>query len=232
MNLAHQFKQLFIILSISLLGTTQVMANSISLDIRGCAGVGSGGIECGGNGTDTVYASGEFKLWDFFGVADPNTLANLPEARYRASTTIDFGIPGHPDTNSAIFESKGDLFGNQQWQTALAIFQTVANLGAGGGGSLPPFNGVSIDFTVADLVQSPSGQHVEGTFTASSVSPLANVNNLARDIFNNTAINLQDGDVFQNFSASAQLAVIPEPISLALLGLGMVAMASTRRKHA
>ncbi len=232
MNLAHQFKQLFIILSISLLGTTQVMASSIRLDIEGDACVFSAA--CGGDGSHTVYASGSFKLWDFFGVADPNTIANLPEARYRASTTVDFGIPSHPDTNSQTFETKEALLTDPNWQPALAIFQAVAGLGAGGGGTLPPLGGVTIDFTVADLVQSqsPSGQHVEGTFTASTNSDLDAVNNLAKIIFNNDAINLEQGDEFQNFSASAQLAVIPEPISLALLGLGMVAMASTRRKHA
>jgi len=228
MNLAHQFKQLFIILSISLLGTTQVMANSIKLDITGCVAVSSD--FCGGGGTDTVYASGNFKIWDFFGVAAPNTIANLPEARYRASTAVDFG--SFADTNSQTFETKNQLLTNANWQPALAIFQAVANLGAGGGGTLPPFNGVTIAFTVADLVQSPSGQHVEGTFIASSDSDLGDINNLARIIFNNDAINLEDGDIFQEFSANAELAVIPEPISLALLGLGMVAMASTRRKHA
>ena len=230
MNLAHQIKQLFIILSISLLGTTQVVASSIKLDIEGDACVFSNA--CGGDGSHTVYASGSFKIWDSFGVAAPNTIANLPDSRYRASTTIDFGIPGHPDTNSQTFETLDQLLTDVNWQPALAIFQTVANLGAGGGGSLPPFNGVSIDFTVADLVQSPSGEHVEGTFIASSVSDLADVNNLARIIFNNDQINLSNGDVFEGFTASAELAAIPEPISLALLGLGMVAMASTRRKHA
>lgn len=233
MNLARQIKQLFIILSISLLGTTQVMANALKIDIAGCLSVISSGSECGNNpatGADnTIFASGTFKLWDFMGVSAPGTLSSLPESKYFASTEVKAKSRTSGteffDNKNKLFDSKSELTTHPDWLPALTVFQTVVS----GGPLASP--GVLIAFAVQDITT--IGDLTEGTFTAWSESTIDilnsedDLNGLSQSLFKRdlpTAGNEID------FTASAQLSAIPEPVSLALLGLGVAAMASIRRK--
>lgn len=231
MNLAHQFKQLFIILSISLLGTTQVMANSLKIDIVGCLSVISSGSECGNNPltgvSNTIFASGTFAFWDSLDVASPGTLASLPESKYFASTEVKAKPEGTPDftftdNKSKIFDSKDDLTNDPDWVPALTVFQAVVS-----GGTLDNKAGIIIDFSVANL--STIGNQTTGEFSAWSTSAINKLNTLSTTLFGR---DLPNAGQPVDFEASAQLAAVPEPISLTLLGLGIAAMVSVRRKHA
>jgi len=233
MNLAHHFKQLFVFFSVSAILITALPATagvkgSMSIDIfDGCLSISGG---CGNPDPllNTTYATGGFVFSD----TRPADFATNPLYSFFAETHVEANNSNGmiDDDRSKSFDSFGDLMDDPQWLAALGVFQAVTNgddiLGPG---IIPP--GVdagtfTIEFEVfPDVGSTPN--NITGSFIALSTSPVDELNKFSNLLFGE---DLPDETVA--FSASAKLSVIPEPISLALLGLGMVAMASTRRKHA
>lgn len=229
MNLAHQFKQFFIILGtcaslLAIAPATASVIGSMIFDITdGCFST-TGGSECGNTDGHAVFASGNFTFTDTLSPLNPST----KDYSYTAKASIDAVDPDgvakpFSDSLSQSFANFGALIGDENWKAALGVFNAVIS----GNPIVGPGGAFTIFFAGASIVgdsTAPGG--VSGSFTAWS-SDLAALNQLSNQLF--------DKDLPQipvDFTAHAELnALVSEPMSLALLGLGIAAIVSIRSRQ-
>tara|TARA_R110002073_G_scaffold115988_1_gene254160 strand:+ start:614 stop:1318 length:705 start_codon:yes stop_codon:yes gene_type:complete len=232
MNHKSRLKQFLIIASISvgLSLAAPAMAVSLTINIDGCFSVITAGTECGNdpNTANTVFASGNFTVWDELGVSAPGTLLALAGQNfsYEASTSISAEDPitgtTFADDRSKFFPTFADLINDPRWPAALGVFQTVVAGGSlvGPGGPLGTF---AIDFAIDNITN--TGNHTSGTFTAFSSDSISELNLFSSSLFN------RDLPLIPvNFTVGASLTAIPEPVSFALIGLGLFVMSSSLRR--
>jgi len=226
MNLAHHFKKYLVILSASACLITTVPATagvvgSMIFDITGGCFSTTGGSQCGNTDGHAVFASGNFTFTDTLSPLNPSTQDYSYHALAELHAEDPNGVADPFDNvRNESFATFAALTGDPRWAAALGVFNAVTT---GNPISGPGFT-INFDGT---SVGDPQAGGASGSFTAWS-SDLDALNEFSGALFGRPLPQIP-----VNFTAHAELnALVSEPISLALLGLGIVAMASTRRKHA
>ncbi|MXS85426.1 PEP-CTERM sorting domain-containing protein [Nitrosomonas sp. HPC101] len=225
-----------IVLGLSTSSAYAGVAGSMVLDITGgCFSYGAtGATGCGISDAlkaDGVkeYATGSFQ----FG----NTLSGISNPlayTYLASVSLHAEVPGGPaisfdDTRSKSFASLGDLQSDPLWNTA---FEFVTAVMAQQNGSfsavLPPPAGTPAEvfwsYTLTDLTPGPGSTPASATgeFMAWSTDDLNGFSlaSLGRSLPANPV----------NFSLNVALSAVPEPATIALIGLGILGMGTIQRR--
>ncbi len=226
MSLKSKLKQVFVITGISvaaLVATPATAAPMISLDITGgCFSYGAGAAGATGCGnTDSnhkEYATGSFVFTNTLSaVFDPLTDDGAFSASANLSATN--GTTNFNDSRSEMFSSLLGLQTHPLWGPASGL---VFAIGASPvTGSLPASFGIDFGWeNVLNPASTPTNTF--GTFKFFSDDDL---NGLSQTLFGRP---LPFSEV--TFSADARLALVPEPITLALLGLGLFSMVALRRR--
>jgi len=229
-----------IILGLSITPAQAGVAGSMVLDITGgCFSYGAGGAtDCGisdelkGIGVKE-YATGSFTFNNTLsGISNPAAYA------YQAFVSLQAEIPDNPatlfdDTRSKTFATLADLQSDPLWNTAYAFVTAV--LAADTNGSFtatiptppaPPGTTVeaSWNYTLSNLTLGPGSTpaYATGEFKAWSGDDL---NGISQLLFGQ---NLPAIPV--NFSLKVALSAIPEPATIALIGLGILGMGAAQRR--
>lgn len=226
MRLKSKLKQVFVITGISvaaLVTTPATAAPMVSLDITGgCFSFGGGAAGATGCGnTDSShkeYATGSFVFTNTLSAAfDPLTDDGAFSAFANLSATN--GTTNFNDTRSKTFPSFSALTTDPLWGLASGlVFAIGANPVTG---SLPGSFGIDLSWENV-LNPASTATNAFGTFKFFSDD---NLNGLSQALFGQP---LPLSEV--SFNAQARLALIPEPMTLTLLGLGLFSMVALRRR--
>jgi len=246
MNFKSKIKQAGILASaiMGLLAVTPATANlvgSTTLSLTdGCFSYGAAGEGAGGcnniNINNLAYATGKFEFNDTLlsVYGGPASLALQPFS-YEGIVTMQANAPGHL-LASFVGESQSwadwaSMSSDPMMILGLSLFQTVISNPNG-----PPHS-ISFDFTAL-----PGGQaftlhwvlsgvvsnaaHITGDFTAWSEQDL----NWLSQLFFQQSLPAEANFAAQ-ISLNASTSMIPEPVSLALVGLGIFGMGVTHRRR-
>ncbi len=229
MNLAHHFKKYFVIFAASAISFTTVPATagvkgSMIFDIsNGCFSTTGSADDCGNVNEHAVFASGEFTFTDTLSPLNPSTQNYSYNALAELHAVDPNGVADPFDIVLEEFFGTFDaLTGDPRWTAALGVFNSVVN----GDPIIGPGGAFTINFSGTSTGNPTDPDGASGSFTAWS-SDFDALNAFSGELLGRP---LPEIPVL--FTARAELNAVSEPISLALLGLGIVAMASTRRKHA
>ncbi|WP_300285038.1 PEP-CTERM sorting domain-containing protein [Nitrosomonas sp.] len=214
-----------IVLGLSISSAHAGIAGSMVLDITGgCFSYGAtGATGCGNTDSSKLeYATGSFIFNNTLsGISNPATYAYLASVSLHATDPNNIAAPFN-DTRSKSFATLGDLQSDPLWNTAYTFVNAVlANPAGSFTATLPPLGPLTASWNyTADPGSTPA--HATGSLTAWSSNDL---NGLAQLLFNQA---LPASPV--NFSLNVTLSAIPEPATIALIGLGILGMGTIQRR--
>lgn len=229
-----------IILGLSATSAQAGIAGSMVLDITGgCFSYGaSGAMGCNINESLSdvsgarEYATGSFTFNNTLsGIVNPAAYA------YQASVSLHAEDPDNPaisfdNTRLKTFATLADLQSDPLWNTAYAFVTTVLMNQPTGSftATIPTPPGTTVEaswsYTLNNLTPGPGSTpaYATGTFEAWSSDDL---NGISQLLFGQ---NLPTIPV--NFSLNVALSAIPEPATIALIGLGILGMGAAQRRKA
>ncbi len=226
MSLKSKLERVFFITGICtvmLVTTPTKAAPMISLDITGgCFSFGAAGATGCGN-TDLnhkEYATGSFVFTNTLSAAfDPLTDDGAFDAFANLSATNGNPADDFNDTRSRSFPTFAALTSDPLWGLASGLVFAIGTNPIMG--SLPASFGVDFAWeNVLDPASTPTNTF--GTFKFFSDD---NLNGLSQTLFGRP-LPLSEVD----FTAEARLSLVPEPITLAILGSGLLSMYVLRRR--
>lgn len=225
-----------IILGLSITPAQAGVAGSMVLNITGgCFSYGANGAtDCGisdelkGIGVKE-YATGSFTFNNTLsGISNPATYAYQASVSLRAVDPNNIAAPFN-DTRSQTFATLADLTSDPLWKTASDFVNAVlANTKGSFTATIPTPPGTTVEaswnYTLSNLTLGPGSTpaYATGTFEAWSGDDL---NGISQLLFGQ---NLPAIPV--NFSLKVALSAIPEPATIALIGLGILGMGAAQRR--
>lgn len=232
-----------IILGLSITPAQAGVAGSMVLDITGgCFSYGANGTTgCGiSDGSPDAagakeYATGSFTFSNTLsGISNPAAYAYQASVSLYAEAPPDNPVISFYDTRSKSFATLADLQSDPLWNTAYAFVTAVlANTNGSFTATIPtppapPGTTVeaSWNYTLSNLTPGPGSTpaYATGEFEAWSKDDL---NGLALILFGPEQP-LPTSPV--NFSLTVALSAIPEPATIALIGLGILGMGAAQRR--
>ncbi|KXK50783.1 PEP-CTERM sorting domain-containing protein [Nitrosomonas europaea] len=232
-----------IILGLSITPAQAGVAGSMVLDITGgCFSYGANGTTgCGiSDGSPDAagakeYATGSFTFNNTLsGISNPAAYAYQASVSLYAEAPPDNPVISFDDTRSKSFATLADLQSDPLWNTAYAFVTAV--LAADTNGSFtatiptppaPPGTTVeaSWNYTLSNLTPGPGSTpaYATGEFKAWSTDDL---NGLSLVLLGQKPLPASP----VNFSLNVALSAIPEPATIALIGLGILGMGAAQRR--